>query len=247
MNGRSRSIVKSKSHTTADKRVVCVIGPNKHDYSETFIRAHIERLPGEVKALYGAGPEFYRAEDDEPVFTEGLVMRQVHRLLKRGFRLSQNHFHILALQWFLAVNQVDAVLAETGWLGVATMAACQNAGKPLIAYFRGADAYSQRILDRIGNHYEDLFKKAAAIIAVSRAMERHLISNLGASANKVHIILSGVDTDLFIGADPGHSARTFLAVGRFEDNKGPHLTLLAFSRVLKSVPDARLQMIGDGN
>ena len=33
-----------------DKPVVCVVSPSQNAYSETFVRAHIERLPGKVKS-----------------------------------------------------------------------------------------------------------------------------------------------------------------------------------------------------
>ena len=36
---------------------ICVVSPNKSSYSETFVRAHIERLPADVTHLYG---DFFR-------------------------------------------------------------------------------------------------------------------------------------------------------------------------------------------
>jgi len=50
----------------------------------------------------------------------------------------------------------------------------------------------------------------------------------------------------FGGAAPADAPPTFVAVGRFVDKKAPFFTLLAFSKVLDSIPQARLIMIGEG-
>ena len=45
---------------------ICIISPDKNAYSETFIRAHIERLPEKVYFLYGGDFPLYE-EDGEPL------------------------------------------------------------------------------------------------------------------------------------------------------------------------------------
>lgn len=125
------------------------------------------------------------------------------------------------------------------------MRSCQLAGVPLITFFRGYDIYKTENLNKYKQEYPALFKQASALIAVSQQIKQKLI-DLGADPIKVHYIPSGVDTEKFIPADPSQSPLTFLAVGRFVANKGPDLTLLAFRKVLDSVPDARLIMIGEG-
>ncbi len=90
-----------------------------------------------------------------------------------------------------------------------------------------------------------LFQEAAAIIAVSRAIQSKLIS-IGAPAEKVHYNPYGVDCRSFSGADPAKASPSFLAVGRFVDKKGPQLTLLSFAEVHRVWPAARLRMVGDG-
>ena len=54
----------------------------------------------------------------------------------------------------------------------------------------------------------------------------------------------GVDVGEFEPGDPVPGL--VVSVGRFVDKKAPDLTLLAFSKALARVPDARLVMIGDG-
>jgi glycosyltransferase involved in cell wall biosynthesis len=91
-----------------------------------------------------------------------------------------------------------------------------------------------------------MFRTAAAIIAVSRDMERQLAA-LGAPPEKIHWNPCGVDTEAFSRADPGSAPPHFLSVGRFVDKKSPHLTMLAFRTVLEEIPESRLTMAGGGS
>ena len=125
------------------------------------------------------------------------------------------------------------------------MEACRQLGIPLIVHFHGYDASVHEVLKENAETYPVMFRIAAAVIVVSRAMERKLIS-LGAPAEKVHYNPYGINCNDFAGAEPADSPPVFLAVGRFVEKKAPQLTLKAFASVLRSMPDARLRMIGDG-
>jgi glycosyltransferase involved in cell wall biosynthesis len=102
-----------------------------------------------------------------------------------------------------------------------------------------------QVLSRYGEAYGVLFREAGAIVAVSQAMRQRLIS-LGAQSEKVHCNPCGVDCGAFTSASPSTAGPVFLAVGRFVEKKAPQLTILAFARVHRRRPDARLRMIGDG-
>ena len=147
---------------------------------------------------------------------------------------------------FLRKRRVNVVLAEYGPTGVSIMDACRVAGIPFVAHFHGYDAYDQTMLRKYQTEYRRMFSESSALIAVSRDMEAQLL-RLGAPPGKIHWIPCGVDVSLFDGADPAAAAPVFVAVGRFRDKKAPHLTLLAFRKVLQRVPDARLIMIGEGD
>lgn len=142
-------------------------------------------------------------------------------------------------------RKIEIVLAEFGPNGVGMMRSCQLVGIPLITYFRGYDIYKTEISNKYKQEYPALFKQASALIAVSQKIKQKLIE-LGADPLKVHCIPSGVDIEKFTPGDPSQSPPVFLAVGRFVAKKGPDLTLLAFKKVLDSVPEARMIMIGDG-
>lgn len=150
------------------------------------------------------------------------------------------------LKKFLLQNNVDAVLAEFGPTGVAMMDICQEVGLPLIVHFHGADANRNDIVSgEIGKYYPELFHKAAAIVTPSNFLRERLLQ-LGASSKKVKTNYNGVDTSLFTEASPDLSPPTFIAVSRFVDVKGPHLSILAFKKVVEACHDARLIMVGDG-
>jgi glycosyltransferase involved in cell wall biosynthesis len=145
----------------------------------------------------------------------------------------------------LAEFRPEVVLAQYGQMGVRMMAACRAADVPLVVHFHGFDAYRHDVLRQFGESYQALFQQAQSIIAVSLAMVRQLVS-LGAPPERIVCNSCGVNTSAFHGARPADSAPAFLSVGRFVEKKGPHLTILAFAKVLAKHPAARLRMIGDG-
>jgi glycosyltransferase involved in cell wall biosynthesis len=159
--------------------------------------------------------------------------------------LPEGYFEKAALKRFLLKDRVEAVIAEYGPNGVAVMDVCKEAGVPLIVHFHGYDAYVRPVLEKEGKRYPELFQNAAAVIAVSRDMENQLL-RLGVPREKLQYNPYGVDISLFQKVDPAHASPLFVAVGRFVDKKAPYLTLLAFKKVVESVPEARLVLIGDG-
>ncbi|MFC1495128.1 glycosyltransferase [Thermodesulfobacteriota bacterium] len=227
------------------EQVVCIISPNKDVYSETFIRAHIERLPAKVRVLYGGYFPRFQDNGRELLPISVLPLQIIRGIWRRLLRLPGDCFEKAALKRFLRANNVAAVLAEYGPAGTAVMGVCKETRIPLIVYFRGYDVYSHRVIEKEGQNYTKLFENAAAIFAVSRDIEIRLL-HLGAPQQKLHYNPSGVDTALFQGADPAQAPPLFLSVGRFVDKKAPHLTILTFSKVFESIPEARLIMIGEG-
>src|SRR5262249_18295845 len=105
-----------------------------------------------------------------------------------------------------------AVLAEYGPMGVAVSPACKHADTPLIVHFHGFDASVHTVLQENAQKYPDMFQQASAVIAVSRAMERKLVS-LGAAPEKVRYNAYGVDCQQFWGGSPASMGPKFLAVG----------------------------------
>lgn len=228
-----------------DAPVVCVVSPRWGAYSETFVRAHIERLPTRVEVLYGGGFPFRMANGAPLLPPPSAPLRLARGAWRRAMRRPWYWHEQRALAHFLRARRVGVVLAEFGPTGLSLMDACQEAGVPLVVYFHGFDAYKRETLEEVGGRYPRMFRAAAAVIAVSREMVDQL-QRLGAPLAKVHYNPCGADTDLFRGTDPGAAPPHLVAVGRFVDMKAPQLTLLAFRSVLERVPEAELTMIGDG-
>jgi colanic acid/amylovoran biosynthesis glycosyltransferase len=144
---------------------------------------------------------------------------------------------------YLRRQAIKVVLAEYGPVAAEVDEGCMRAGVPLVVHFHGYDAFRHDVLSTYGEAYHSLFRRRRPIVVVSESMRWQLIA-LGAAEDQVFLNPCGVDLELF---QPGETERGLVvAVGRFIDKKAPELTVLAFSKVLERVPEARLVMIGDG-
>jgi len=186
-----------------------------------------------------------RREDDSRLLPVPVaLMTKAEARLPRSVRAVNVAVKNRILAKYLRSNQIKVVLAEYGPTGACVMDACQDARVPFVVHFHGADAYHFPMLDTYSAAYKRMFSETSAVVAVSHDMEQQLIA-LGAPREKVHYVPYGVDPKIFQEADPS-SEPLFVAVGRFVDKKAPHLSILAFEKVLRRVPSARLVMIGDG-
>lgn len=226
-----------------DSNAICIVQPVIGAVSETFIRAHADRLRnvcGVVHSLNGLP-----AIGDQAVLSQSLPSR-ASRAIARRLR-GQNWDAEIDAGYAAAFRQTgaDVVLAEYGTVGSRIADACRQCQIPLVVHFHGYDASKHEVLDRLAEPYRKMFDQATAVIAVSRAMSRKLLS-LGCPSDRLVYFPYGIDCTQFTGANPTETDLTFVAVGRFVEKKAPYLTLLAFAQVLESCPEARLRMIGNG-
>jgi colanic acid/amylovoran biosynthesis glycosyltransferase len=231
------SVLDHKSKSRAVN--LCVATSYLPSLTETFIRAHIEQLPANVTLVHGWRPRV----GNKPVLSWPMLVGYKAWRTLTGADLERET--AAAYLKLFRERQIDAVLAEYGEMGVQVMNATIIADIPLIVHFHGYDASLKSVLEQHRESYPRMFQAAAAIIAVSRSMYRKLIE-LGAPEGKVHYNPYGVDCNRFGGAKPGEAPPIFIAVGRFTDKKAPHNTISAFSEVVKTHPEARLRMVGDG-
>ena len=220
---------------------LAIFTPNRSAVSETFIKAHIDNLPFEILPQYG---NQLSIEDSsgKKIWVWGFwfdafasrAMPKVHRIVRTFF-----------LARHLRRTKVDAVLAEYGTTGGYLAPACIKAKIPLFVHFHGYDASVNDVLEKNDQAYRDLFESASGVVAVSKAMRERLIS-LGANRSRLIVTACGVDPEKFPGSFPAAASPDFLAVGRFVEKKAPYLTILAFSRVVKVVPEAILTIVGTG-
>lgn len=216
---------------------------NRNQWSETFIAAHIQRLE-RVVAVFTRGLPPRRLDGRHLLLPRSIPQRLFaqweHRVL--GLRTEE----VLSRQTAraLRLRGVQVMLAEYGHLAQSLVPACEAAGVPLVAHFHGKDAHAHALVKEYEN-YAPLFRHAAAIVVVSRAMEQRILA-LGAPKEKVHYSTYGVDLSLFTPTTPERNPPHFIGIGRFVDKKAPQLTLMAFREAWRQRPEARLTLVGDG-
>lgn len=221
---------------------ILIVQPRIDGITETFLRAQAEKLPGRV---FVATLAKCVALNGRPVHSQTLAARAWRKAGRFACGRAWSWERTNALVEAIRRSRADVVLAQYGPTGVQAMEACQRMKVPLVVHFHGFDASRRQVLEDNRETYSALFQQAAAVIAVSSAMERQLES-LGCPRGKLYHNVYGVDCQRFSEANPSSVPPIFLAVGRFVDKKAPHLTLYAFAEVIRRVPDARLRMIGDG-
>jgi colanic acid/amylovoran biosynthesis glycosyltransferase len=222
---------------------LCIIKPNKDTFSETFIREHIERLPGNKKVLYGGVFPVYDHEGKYLIRSPfGLLS---YLIQKKIFNKLEIKVRTNALAKYLNQQKIDVVFAEYGMVGASVTEACQLADVPLVIHYHGADVHHRETVKLYQNLYQKAFKYARGLIAVSGDMAKALIA-MGAPAEKVVTASCGVDTLAFPVLDLSKTGRAFLAIGRFVTKKSPTSVIKAFKMVFDKFPDATLAMVGTG-
>jgi colanic acid/amylovoran biosynthesis glycosyltransferase len=230
---------------------VCIATWSLTGASETFIHAHAERLPADVRVLQGM--PLHRIDGARSLLPA--TVRAAVRVVGRATGVSRRHAEDLAFRKlpasararlyasYLRRHAIRVVLAEYGPVAAEVDEGCMRAGVPLVAHFHGYDAFKRDVLSHYEEAYHSIFRRGRPLVVVSENMRRQLIA-LGATEHQLHLNPYGVDLDMF---QPGKTVRGLVvAVGRFVDKKAPELTVLAFSKVLERVSEARLVMIGDG-
>ena len=220
---------------------IAVVSYDANKYSETFIRYLVENLPFEVHPFYNG--ELPRYHHDNQPFLPNSGWRKVLIAIKELWGTNEKKQQEDAIEAYLIQNKIQVVYCNYSITALPFMDICERNSISLIVHFRGWTAYRQTILDKYGHLYPRLFTLASAIICVSSDMKKQLML-LGAEENKISVIPSGANTEIFTYSNHALNPLVFLAVGRFCDTKNPHLTILAFSKVLQQLPNAKLVMVG---
>jgi colanic acid/amylovoran biosynthesis glycosyltransferase len=223
---------------------VAVVNFNKQKYTETFVHGPIRKMRCRIHYLYGGElPRF--DETDRGFLPWRPSLQLITSLVQRWLRLDSDFFLKDSVARYLQTKDVRLVLAHFGPVGARVAPIAGDTGIPIIVWFHGYDAFNRELMREWTPRYARLFQEADRILAVSRRMMSHL-QELGAPAHKLVHLPAFVDLESFPFTDHSGIGPRFLAVGRFAETKSPHLTILAFHRVVKRVPEARLIMVGKG-
>ena len=216
---------------------IALLSPNKSSYSETFIQE-------QKNALEKTFNVFYYYDGFIPVKLEhkGSILIK-HGTFKRKLGFISDNIRIESLKKSFKKNKIDVVFAHYGPTGEAVANLCKALNKPLVVHFHGYDASIGDVILK-NNNYKNVFKYAKTIIAVSKEMVKDLMS-LGCDEKKI-IYNPCVANPVFYDVKPKYNTQQFVAVGRFTDKKAPYYTILAFSKVVKTFPEATLIMAGKG-
>jgi colanic acid/amylovoran biosynthesis glycosyltransferase len=221
---------------------IALLSPKKETYSETFIQLHKKLLNGTVNYYYGGYlPLTLEGKGSLLPYFSNLYL---HKILKKLFPVKLKRAKIQALKRSFIKEKIEIVFCEFGQTGAEVVGICRDLKLPLIVHFHGYDASVYKILENYKVKYLEMFKYAKNIIVVSQAMKVQL-AKLGAPIDKLTVNICGPN-DEFFEIKPTFKSQQFITVGRFVEKKMPHLTIEAFSYVLKRFPDATLVMCGTG-
>jgi colanic acid/amylovoran biosynthesis glycosyltransferase len=220
---------------------LAILSPNENNYSETFIHAHRE-LPFKI---------FFYCDNHNYVPTQLHGSNKIVRISNKIYfklkslingKLTQSEY---TLRYLLKKNKIDCVLAEYGVTGASSLRVIQSLRLPLIVHFHGFDASNQDVLLKFKEKYSEMFRYAQFVVSVSKKMSADLIQ-LGCPEDKIILNTYGPNTDFFTIKPPSEKKRQFIAIGRFVEKKAPNVTIMAFAKVAKKYPEARLLFGGNG-
>jgi colanic acid/amylovoran biosynthesis glycosyltransferase len=215
---------------------LAIFSPKQDSYSETFIQAH-KNLPFNVRYYFG---------DALPTSLEGGKSLLELSMIERAEKKWKNEFSVkeYGLLFSLKREKIDVVLAEYADTAVKTLDIIKFLGIPLVVHFHGYDASIHEVINSYADKYRQVFEYASSVIAVSKKMVSD-IRRLGCPFEKIVYCPYGPNNNFFRNS-PSFTNHQFVFVGRFVEKKAPHLTLLAFEKVSREYPEAKLIMIGDG-
>jgi glycosyltransferase involved in cell wall biosynthesis len=219
---------------------VAIVSPSRNLVSETFVKAHVDALDGEIfhyfnghlpKELHGHGP-----------LLKHDILTRIGRKIRAKSELSIDE---QAVMESFQNNSIQVVLAEYGPTGAQLTRICSTLDIPLVVHFHGYDASQYDILEKYASAYSQMFKQAAAIIVVSEKM-KEMIIDIGMDEERIQLLPYGPAPGFSSIERKLSSKAHFLSVGRFVDKKAPYYVLLAFKSVIDSGQEAHLTMAGTG-
>jgi glycosyltransferase involved in cell wall biosynthesis len=154
----------------------------------------------------------------------------------------------------IAEEKVDLLHAHFGVDGLYALPFALRHRLPLITTFWGFDATMSRrklLLSgkpawiRYGLFADRLRRRGTLFIAVSEFLRSRLIQS-GFPPDRTIVHYNGVDLTAFSPAEHDSNDPTLLSVGRLVEKKGIEYLIKAFALVAAELPEARLEIAGEG-
>lgn len=204
--------------------------------SEQFVYGQIRHSRHRGVAVSRERPEHRDAFPQRPLWSLSPVLRATPPRL-------QPLAVTAALNAIARREGIGLVHVHFGYRAHDVLALARRRSLPLVVSLHGHDVTA--FAREWPAHYDAVFTNAAAVVVPSRFLATR-VEQLGAYPTVVHVIPSGVDTELFTPRPLPEGPPTAAFVGRFVEKKGVDVLLAAWPTVRAAVPDARLVLLGYG-
>jgi len=205
------------------------------ELSAGFVHAHVARSRHRGVVVSHNATENLDAFPVAPLWRLDRVHRLVPDRRWPGVRTA-------VLRAGAAAYRTDVVHVHFGYVAGDVVPMVRSSGRPLVLSLHGHDVTALPV--RQPHHYDEIADVAAAVIVPSRFL-RDAVVAIGFDPQRVHVIPSGIDTAWF-APTPLPERPTVAFVGRLVEKKGIDVLLRAWPAVRARVPEASLQILGDG-
>ncbi len=220
--------------------------------TETFIRAHMERIRGNVFHLYSYNLDYATQgvplrelyPEKRPSWYRWLHLLPYHWVFRFYHRKREERSDFALASRYLREHSINLVFAEFGTAGAVVAPVCASLNIPMVVYFLGFESTRKDIVEEFRERYQFLFRYASVVFVVARRMAEDLVA-LGCPAEKI-VYNPCVPHPDYLKVSADYHSNTLVAIGRQTLKKAPYLTLLAFYEAQKVYPELRLVMIGEG-
>jgi glycosyltransferase involved in cell wall biosynthesis len=129
-----------------------------------------------------------------------------------------------------------------------TLTVVPNTWGRLLGHLSGVPVIVSSFRNRIAPQFETwLSRWSARIVCNASSLKDMIVQEFAVHPQLITVVPNGVDTDYFSPSEgPTSSDPTVLFVGRFVPQKAPLTLLEGFRLVCRTIPEARLVMIGNG-
>jgi colanic acid/amylovoran biosynthesis glycosyltransferase len=224
---------------------VAVMNRNKDKYTETFVKYRVLALKEagyNVHYLYGDDLPT-ESEQNGTLLSNYATIRYAKKWFYAFMDKSEKDLNEKTLRSYLLNHNIKLVLAEFGTVGKEVAPVCLSLKIPYVITFYGYDFHHESTFRSNENQNIEALNGAEGIIGVSKEITFGLRQYL-TNPQKVSYLPCLVNSQLFLSLNRNPIAHQFIGIGRFTETKAPNLTILAFSEVLKTIPAAKLIMIG---